>query len=89
MITDLGSSLHGVSQVTHHHLGLVLLLVGAGQPAVSLKTHDNTSRRSQFDLQKKNRVCFPDDPNRKGTHVSCFVGKRPAGELTWINFSAT
>lgn len=79
MITDLGSSLHGVSQVTHHHLGLVLLLVGAGQPAESLKTHDNTSRRSQFDLQQKNRVCFPDDPNRKGTHVSCFVGKRLAG----------
>lgn len=37
MITDLGSCLHGVSQVTHHHLGLVLLLVGTGQPAESLE----------------------------------------------------
>lgn len=36
VITDLGSSLHGVSQVTHHHLGLVLLLVEAGQPVESL-----------------------------------------------------
>lgn len=34
--TDLGSSLHGVSQVTHHHLGLVLLLVSTGQPAEAL-----------------------------------------------------
>lgn len=41
VITDLGPALHGVSQVTHHHLGLVLLLVGAGQPAEGLQ--QNTS----------------------------------------------
>lgn len=35
--TDLSASLHGVSKVTHHHLGLILPLVGAGEPGEGLQ----------------------------------------------------
>lgn len=57
--TDLGPALHGVAQVTHHHLGLVLLLVGAGEPAESL-THSRSSEGgASFNLPRHAQSCPP------------------------------
>jgi hypothetical protein len=39
--THLNSSFHGVPQVTHHHPGLILYLVGAGQSRQSLEKGTN------------------------------------------------
>lgn len=54
-LTDLSPCLHGVPQITHHNLGLVLFLVSTGQPGEGLENQTRT--RSCYRTQPC-RYCF-------------------------------